>query len=477
MAAYESGVSFERLRAIADAGAFDRLSSGVVRPNKGKWQAVISYSVTDPATGKGKLRQVTKTFTDTSVSGRGATSKPKAEKMLAAWRVQVIADARRVAGIVADPTSTVRACVEEFIDAKEKRGEIRGSTASNYRFAARRIFRHPLASAPLQDLSAATIQGWVDGLSEELAGKTVRLSFDLLDAVCRKMLGVEHNPCAGVSLPSVSHNARSASSRPNALTVDGVARLNGLLDELDKKADASDETHIMSLAARIALHTGLRAEEVCGLRWREVDAKHRVISVVQVVQRAEKPKVDERGEYVRNKRGDIVTTYSEYVAEPKTDKSTRYIPMTDELAEVLATHKERVASFIEQMEPNPKKRPDIESLFVLGDIAGNFLSPRRLGKRWGKFAKESDLQGTNGTVATFHDLRHTAASRMVGAGIDIATVSHILGHAENSITLNRYTTSDEDSKRRAMARMSSIFSARDDGTVVPFDRDRTGTNG
>lgn len=477
MAAYESGVSFERLKAIADAGATDRLSAGVVRPNKGKWQGVISYSVTDPITGKGKLRQITKTFTDTTTTGRGATSKPKAEKMLAAWRAQVIKDAKRAAGIAADPTSTVRACVESFIDGKEKRGEIRGSTATNYRNAAKRIFKHSLAAAPLQELTTPTVQSWVDELATKLAGKTVRISFNLLDAVCRKILGADHNPCAGVSLPNVSHNARAASSRPNALTVASVARLNKLLDELDTEAAKNDETHIMALAARMALHTGMRAEEVCGLRWRDVDQSHRVVAITQVIQRAEVPKVDEQGEQIRDKRGNVAAAYDEYAAEPKTEKSSRYIPLTDELASALALHKKRVAAFVEAMEPHPKKRPDIESLYVLGDVDGSFMSPRRLGQRWRKFATKNELLGTNGTVATFHDLRHTAATRMISAGIDVATVSHILGHAENSVTLNKYVTSDEESKRMAIDRMNSIFSARNSGNVVLFDPERTGTNG
>lgn len=477
MAAYESGVSFERLKAIADAGATDRLSAGVVRPNKGKWQGVISYSVTDPITGKGKLRQITKTFTDATTTGRGATSKTKAEKLLAAWRLQVMADALQVAGITTDPTSTVRACIESFIDGKEKRDEIRGSTATNMRNSSKRIFKYPFASRPLIMLDKPTVQQWVNDLASTLAGKTVRLSYNVLNAACEEMLGTEHNPCRGVKLPSLEKKARSLSSRPNALTVSGVARLNGLLDVLDAKAAATDETSILSLAARTAIHTGMRAEEVCGLLWRDVDFTHRVVYVAQVIQRAEEPKTDEDGEYVRDGNGNIATAYVERPDKPKTKKSERYIPMTDELTDVLMAHKKRVMAFIETMEPDPRKRPDIATLYVLGDVAGKFLSPRALGQRWGKFAKKNDLRGTNGTVATFHDLRHSAASRMLGAGIDAATVSNIMGHSENSTTMNKYVTSDEESKRRAIDRMGSIFSARDDEVIVPFDPERTGTHG
>ena len=83
---------------------------------------------------------------------------------------------------------------------------------------------------------------------------------------------------------------------------------------------------------------------------------------------------------------------------------------------------------------------------------------------------------TEGRAVTFHDLRHTAATRMLAAGIDVATVSHILGHAEVSVTLNRYTTSDERTKREAVNAMADVFSMRapeGDGGVIPF---RTGTD-
>ena len=59
------------------------------------------------------------------------------------------------------------------------------------------------------------------------------------------------------------------------------------------------------------------------------------------------------------------------------------------------------------------------------------------------------LVGTQGRKITFHDLRHSFATRAVAAGADVKAVSSVLGHANAAMTLNVYADADPDSKRRA----------------------------
>jgi len=56
----------------------------------------------------------------------------------------------------------------------------------------------------------------------------------------------------------------------------------------------------------------------------------------------------------------------------------------------------------------------------------------------------------------FHDLRHTAASRMIEAGVDLVTVSKILGHASIQMTM-RYAHPTAESMRRAVQKLGEYF--------------------
>lgn len=72
------------------------------------------------------------------------------------------------------------------------------------------------------------------------------------------------------------------------------------------------------------------------------------------------------------------------------------------------------------------------SNYVLSD-KNDFINPRTYEYRFHSIIKNSGLSDFN-----FHKLRHTFATRCVENGVDIKTLSEILGHANVSITLNLY---------------------------------------
>nr|WP_302599676.1 tyrosine-type recombinase/integrase [uncultured Cellulosilyticum sp.] len=60
---------------------------------------------------------------------------------------------------------------------------------------------------------------------------------------------------------------------------------------------------------------------------------------------------------------------------------------------------------------------------------------------------------------TFHGLRHSFATRLIEQGVDVKTVSQLLGHTDVKITLNRYVHSTDDTKKDAIYKLEKALSA------------------
>jgi integrase len=76
------------------------------------------------------------------------------------------------------------------------------------------------------------------------------------------------------------------------------------------------------------------------------------------------------------------------------------------------------------------------------------------------------LIGTQGRKITFHDLRHSFATRAIAAGADVKAVAAVLGHANAAITLNVNADADAESKRRASELVARAIAAQ--GRLEPY---------
>ena len=92
-----------------------------------------------------------------------------------------------------------------------------------------------------------------------------------------------------------------------------------------------------------------------------------------------------------------------------------------------------------------------EFAYVVCDSDGNYLNPDYVTHVFTSFARFNALEGAAGRRLTLHDLRHTAATVLIGHGADVKTVQSVLGHSSAAITLDMYASADSNAKRSAAA--------------------------
>lgn len=177
-----------------------------------------------------------------------------------------------------------------------------------------------------------------------------------------------------------------------------------------------------NLGILLCLYTGIRLGEVCALRWEDISEREKTIYVHQTMQRLQ---LAEKG---KKKTAVVVTP-------PKSQCSIRLIPIPPALQPVL-----------DQLRT--------ESGYVLTGTEA-YVEPRTMENHFKRVLKQAGLSDVN-----FHCLRHTFATRCVEVGFDIKTLSEILGHANITITMNRYVHPTMQMKRENMERLSSLFLVR-----------------
>lgn len=171
----------------------------------------------------------------------------------------------------------------------------------------------------------------------------------------------------------------------------------------------------------LTLFTGVRIGELCALQWGSISLREKTIRIAATLQRLRD--TDEAG----TTRTRIV------IGSPKSDTSVRTIPMTAYTAELCG-----------------KMHPGSATAYVLTGTDA-YMEPRALQYRMEKYTRDCGLEGVH-----FHTLRHTFATRAVEVGFEIKSLSEVLGHANTTITLDRYVHSSMEMKRDNMSKLEAV---------------------
>jgi integrase len=285
------------------------------------------------------------------------------------------------------------------------------STIRSYETSLELYVRPHLGAMRLAEVKRRHVQNLADRLvAEDAAPSTVRNALMPLRVIFRRALRddeVSVNPCDGLELPANRRRRERVASRE-----DVGALIVALPEPFDRALWAT------------ALYAGLRRGELLALRWSDLDTTEGVIRV----ERAYDPKA---GEYVK----------------PKSRAGVRRVPMPSALRHALLEH--RVASGI----------PDAEAL-VFG-VKGQPFDDEEVRARAAEVWAEAKLEPIG-----LHEARHTAASVMIAAGVNVKALSEFLGHSSITTTLDLYGHLLPGSLAEAAGLVDAYLDRTDAGTYA-----------
>lgn len=167
----------------------------------------------------------------------------------------------------------------------------------------------------------------------------------------------------------------------------------------------------------LELTTGLRRGELAALNWADLDISKRIITVNKTTYRLD---------------GMLLTS------DPKTENSIRKVVIPQQAVDLLVADREN--------------HPDSQYMFP-SPRTGGLWSPEAIARIHKKILKAAGIDES----VRFHDLRHTFATTALLNGIDVKTVSNMLGHYSAGFTLDTYTHVTTQMQQTAAEKMGSFM--------------------
>ena len=294
--------------------------------------------------------------------------------------------------------------------------KVRPSSHQTYQGYIQNHIRPNIGDIPLEKLTSLDLQkfykkllaqGRVDrveakGQPKGLSAKTVRNIHQILSSalkLAQEQRLILTNPAEGCALPRVEHQEMKTLTTVQLASFFREARDSGVF-----------ELYYLELA------TGLRRGELLGLKWEDIDLDRGDLRVRRQISRI---------------NGEVVE------APLKTKNAYRTLPLAEDTVSVLKEQRRKVGN----------------SPWVFPSPNGGPISPDSVLHMLHRVLKRAGLPKVR-----FHDLRHTFATLALQNGVDVKTVSGMLGHFSAGFTLDTYAHITSAAQRQAAQTMGSVLS-------------------
>lgn len=252
-----------------------------------------------------------------------------------------------------------------------------------------------------------SISIFLSKMYDNLSASTIKTIYYLIQAILnygskKYKLDIRYY---NVSLPKIKRNAISLTENEQVI--------------IEKKAYKLNKE--VTRAIFLGLYAGLRLGEICSLKWEDIDLDKKVIKINKSVQRIRD---------ISNNSKTILL-----IGTTKSKNSDRIIPIPTPLLKYLkGIDNKDAACYVLSSKPK-------------------VIDPRKIQFQFKKLLDECNLSDIN-----FHMLRHTFATNCIKLGIDVKSLSEILGHSNVNTTLNLYVHSSLEFKMQQMNKWENFVS-------------------
>jgi integrase len=289
------------------------------------------------------------------------------------------------------------------------------TTMQQYRRIVARTIKPALGGTKLRQLEPGAVQALYTALRDRgLAPATIRQVHAILRAACHHGVNLgwlDSNPIARTRPPTVRRKIEQVPS---------PAQVQALI------AAAEEDDPDMATLIALAAVTGARRGELLGLTWGDWDQARGTL----IIERS------------------VVAVAGELIVKPTKTHGVRVLACDDFTTAVLTRHRQAMED--RAADDGAGLRSDTPILSydlvvpIYPDTASHYV--RRLATK-------------AGVDVHLHQLRHFAATQMVGGGHDIRTVAGRLGHADASVTLRVYAHALPERDRAAADALGAALTA------------------